>query len=233
MAIRNAARAGRSDKGLTRHGESRRGQILEAALATMSRKGFERTSIADIAGRARVSRATVYQHFSDKRDVLVALAHRVTFRVIEAASAWPPLPEPAASKDPSEREIELRRMIEERLLAVLRTVAANADATRLIIRLTRGNDTLVDDTMRGMDQFVVQAITKDIETAQRYGWARHCDAPLVARFLLGGIERIVICALDHDEELDPEALSAEIGAFVFASLLSRAYFDAHGVRRAD
>src|SRR5581483_10735841 len=82
MTIRTAAPAHRPGKPLTPQAERRRDQSLEAALAVMSRKGFDRTSIADIAGRARVARATVYQHFADKRDVLVALANRVTFRVI-------------------------------------------------------------------------------------------------------------------------------------------------------
>jgi len=44
---------------------TRRDRILEAARAVVSRKGFERTSIAAIAGRGGFARATVYQHFCD------------------------------------------------------------------------------------------------------------------------------------------------------------------------
>jgi hypothetical protein len=53
------------------HGETRRDGILEAALAAMSRKAFERASIAAIAGRA---------------DILVALAERVMRRIIETVA---------------------------------------------------------------------------------------------------------------------------------------------------
>ncbi|HZP42872.1 MAG TPA: helix-turn-helix domain-containing protein [Candidatus Binatia bacterium] len=236
MTIRTAAPAHRPGKPLTPQAERRRDQILEAALAVMSRKGFDRTSIADIAGRARVARATVYQHFADKRDVLVALANRVTFRVIEAASAWPPLPDagaerPATREQRRAREVELRGLIEARLALVLQTVATNADAARLLVRLTPGADKLVDDTLRRMDEFVVGMVTKDIDTAQHYGWARACDSRMVARFILGGIERIVFRALDRDQALDIEKLTGELGALVFSSLRNEDYFDPDGGRR--
>src|SRR4029453_16022874 len=79
------------------HGDTRRDGILEAALEIMSRKGFERASIAAIPGRAGVARATVYQHFCDKQDILVALAERITRRIIETVETWAPLPaSPAA-----------------------------------------------------------------------------------------------------------------------------------------
>src|SRR5262245_62688665 len=91
-------------------GDSRRDGILEAALDVMSRRGFERASIAAIAGRARVARATVYQHFCDKQDILVALAERITRRIIEAVNGWAPLPiSPFAGAQ------ELRAMIETRV----------------------------------------------------------------------------------------------------------------------
>lgn len=72
----------------------------------MSRKGFERASIAAIAGRAGVARATVYQHFCDKQDILVALADRITRRIIETVEGWAPLP-----MSPAAGEQELRAMI--------------------------------------------------------------------------------------------------------------------------
>ena len=41
-------------------------RILESAAKLFVERGYERTTIADVAEQARVSRATVFWHFSDK-----------------------------------------------------------------------------------------------------------------------------------------------------------------------
>ena len=73
----DAARRARRLHVLSPRAGTRREEILEVALEVISRKGFHDTSIADIARGARASRATVYQYFHDKRDILLALAERV------------------------------------------------------------------------------------------------------------------------------------------------------------
>lgn len=62
---------------LTRWGEHRRAdsdfarkRIIAAACASYRRVGFKRTSLADIAREARVTRATVYRYFSNCEAVL-------------------------------------------------------------------------------------------------------------------------------------------------------------------
>src|SRR5262249_62281784 len=69
---------------------TRREAILESALEIIAREGFHRASVAEIASRAHVSRATVYQHFADKRDILRALADRSEERRVgkESRRGW-------------------------------------------------------------------------------------------------------------------------------------------------
>jgi len=196
--------------------ESRRDGILEAALAVMSRRGFERASIAAIAGRAGVARATVYQHFYDKQDILVALADRITRRIIETVERWAPLP-----ASPAADERELRTMIDSRVAQLLGAIAANADATRLVVRLTRGSDRHpAHDILRKIDDHLVAILTQEIQTASGYRWARACDAQTAARFILGGLEKVANDAIDRDESyvLRTKAMAAEIGALVFFAL---------------
>lgn len=50
----------------------RRRTIVEAGLSCFSQFGFAKTSFADIAQRAGVSRPTVYQHFPNKEAILEA-----------------------------------------------------------------------------------------------------------------------------------------------------------------
>jgi len=50
-----------------------RTRIVEAALRLFSTRGYEATSVAAIAREAKVSRATFYRYFKDKREVLLTL----------------------------------------------------------------------------------------------------------------------------------------------------------------
>src|SRR5262245_3790499 len=201
------------------HGDTRRDGILEAALEIMSRKGFERASIAAIAGRAGVARATVYQHFCDKQDILVALAERITQRIIETVDTWAPLP-----TSPAAGERELRAMIDVRVAQILGAIAANAAATRLVVRLTRGSDRHpAHDILRKIDDHVVAVLTREIQAASGYRWARACDAQTAARFILGGLEKVANDAIDRDESsaLRTKAMVTEIGGLVFFALAHR------------
>jgi AcrR family transcriptional regulator len=61
----------------------RRGRILRALATSMAEKGYQATTIADIARVARVSKTVVYAHFRDKEHCLLELYSRATDRVLE------------------------------------------------------------------------------------------------------------------------------------------------------
>jgi AcrR family transcriptional regulator len=61
----------------------RRGRILWALATCMAQKGYQATTIADIARAARVSKTIVYAHFRDKEHCLLELYSRATDRVLE------------------------------------------------------------------------------------------------------------------------------------------------------
>lgn len=52
---------------------TRHEQILVAALAVFSEKGFHGSTMLDIASRAQASKATLYAHFADKQALFTAL----------------------------------------------------------------------------------------------------------------------------------------------------------------
>ena len=57
-----------------RRGEPRaRTKIIEASRKLFARRGFSETSMGDIARAAQVARATVYNNFDDKQDILAAI----------------------------------------------------------------------------------------------------------------------------------------------------------------
>jgi AcrR family transcriptional regulator len=60
----------------------RRGRILWALATCMATKGYQATTIADIAAAARVSKTVVYAHFRDKEQCLLELYSRANDKVL-------------------------------------------------------------------------------------------------------------------------------------------------------
>lgn len=67
----------------TRQREARREQVFEAAVFLFTQRGFDSTTMDDIASRADVARATVFNHFSRK----VEFIHEWTARRRHHAAA--------------------------------------------------------------------------------------------------------------------------------------------------
>lgn len=55
---------------MTQAGSDARGRLQQAAVELFRKHGFERTTAAEIAARARVTERTFFRHFTDKREVL-------------------------------------------------------------------------------------------------------------------------------------------------------------------
>jgi hypothetical protein len=143
--------------------------------------------------------------------------------IVAAIDTWVALP-----TGPTGEEVErnarslselLRAMIGNRIAQVITALSLHADAARLVLRIVRGKDGL-DDVMRRIDGHVVRMLAADVRTAIDRGWARSCDAELTARYLLGGIEKMLMDALDPEQPipLDMERVVPEIGALVFYGL---------------
>src|SRR6476659_2511858 len=58
--------------GMARWEPDSRGRLRQAALDLYGERGFEHTTVAEIARRAGVTERTFFRHFADKREVLFA-----------------------------------------------------------------------------------------------------------------------------------------------------------------
>jgi AcrR family transcriptional regulator len=59
------------------HKEAVRDRLLEATRRCLTRKGYEGTTVRDIAGEAGVSIGTLYNYFASKEDLIEALSEHV------------------------------------------------------------------------------------------------------------------------------------------------------------
>lgn len=67
--------------------EERRAEILAAALALFSERGFAATRIEDVATRAGIAKGTVYLHFPDKETLFISLASGMASPILERMGA--------------------------------------------------------------------------------------------------------------------------------------------------
>jgi AcrR family transcriptional regulator len=88
------------DRRMTRWEPDSRGRLEQAALALYSERGFENTTVAEIAKRAGLTERTFFRHFADKREVLFggapALQELLVSPVASAADSAAPIDAVAA-----------------------------------------------------------------------------------------------------------------------------------------
>ncbi|ROZ89313.1 TetR/AcrR family transcriptional regulator [Gordonia sp. OPL2] len=66
-----------------------RDRLREAALSLFAERGYEGTSVADIAESAGVTERTFYRQFGDKREVLFDSEHTLEHAIVERLLACP------------------------------------------------------------------------------------------------------------------------------------------------
>ena len=83
----------------TRRAEVRPGEILEAALAEFTERGFDAARMEDVAKRAGISKAGVYLYFESKEALLKALIESRVAPLLQGAftAAAPMMASPKAA----------------------------------------------------------------------------------------------------------------------------------------
>jgi AcrR family transcriptional regulator len=66
-----------------------RGRLEQAAMALYSERGYEQTTVTDIAERAGLTQRTFFRHFADKREVLFSGAAALQDLMVSGLNAAP------------------------------------------------------------------------------------------------------------------------------------------------
>jgi AcrR family transcriptional regulator len=66
-----------------------RGRLEEAALALYGERGYDNTTVAEIATRAGLTERTFFRHFADKREVLFWGANSLQALMVDAVASAP------------------------------------------------------------------------------------------------------------------------------------------------
>jgi AcrR family transcriptional regulator len=115
------------DRGMGRWEPNARGRLEQAALELYMERGFEQTTVAEIAKRAGLTERTFFRHFADKREVLFwgagSLQELLVGSLASAPDSAAPLEAVAAALETAAVLLQERRDFSLRRQAV---IAANA-----------------------------------------------------------------------------------------------------------
>ena len=75
---------------MTRWAPDGRGRLEAAALELYVERGFDETTVAEIAGRAGLTERTFFRHFADKREVLFVGSDVLVGHMLGALETLPP-----------------------------------------------------------------------------------------------------------------------------------------------
>jgi AcrR family transcriptional regulator len=102
-------------------GQERRQQLLDIGRRLFAERGFEGTSIEEIAAQAKVSKPVVYEHFGGKEGLYAVVVDREVERLLTMATTL-------LDGEPS------REKLESATVALLRYIQENADGFRILVR---------------------------------------------------------------------------------------------------
>ena len=77
------------DLGMGRWEPNARGRLEQAAMELYNQRGYESTTVAEIAGRAGLTERTFFRYFADKREVLFAGAAALQELLVGAVASAP------------------------------------------------------------------------------------------------------------------------------------------------
>src|SRR3954471_10481386 len=198
----------------------RRGRILRALATCMAEKGYQSTTIADIARAGRVSKTVVYAHFRDKEQVMLELYSRATDHVLETVQQ--------ARQEAQTAGLPWRERLRSVVAAYLRALAAGPAVGWAAVvegqaggRAGRGGGRRALGRRRGVrDRYINLIAGFAAELADQYpDEVRPIRRELVLA-AVGGINELILARVERGEA-DRLGEDADLAADVVIGLLER------------
>lgn len=191
----------------TRRGEARRREILDAAREVFSTRGFEQTSMAEIAAKVGVVEGALYKHFGSKRELLFETT-RAFYEPLIAATA---------------RELATIHGTRNRLRYViqrhLQSFVDHPALCRLIMHEIRPYSDYFDSVVRELNRKTTSQVVTILDEARLAGELRPDVRPALVRdVIFGGIEHVAWKALAGRGTLDVNAVAEDLTQLVLSGV---------------
>ena len=195
-----------------RERERHRTEILDAARRVFCERGYERTTMADIADEAEFAVGTLYRFFRSKEALFEAL-------VLEVARKWSEIVNTVLDEAGSEVE-RLERFIER----TTEYFFANQEFAKILIAQSSRRYYSVQESLAGEAWEIFASVQDRLTDLFQAGIEKNLFIDLPPRFLTVGLQGVTNALLDEYMH-DPGSFEGQD----FASLRKRIFLDA--VRR--
>ncbi|HEX3804354.1 MAG TPA: TetR/AcrR family transcriptional regulator [Solirubrobacteraceae bacterium] len=149
-------------------------RLVEAAVTEFCDRGYRTTTVDDIAARAGTTRATFYNHFTTKSDIIVEL--------MESDSAFRP------------RWDELRAFPRKPNRELIRAWLADTTSRwakhRDLISVIRQAVTIESELNAAQGERFQKTLTRFVEAIRHLGWSSDTEVRVEAMLLFAQLERI-------------------------------------------
>lgn len=169
-------------------GEKRKQQIIDTAKDMFINKGFQSTHIGQVCEHLDIARGTVYQYFSNKKEILYAILDTV-------AESIEDILDPDDLGDFLQRKPEMETIVsfvDERIASCLSILSNEPIVIRLIYRDIVGIDEEVSEKVSIFLAKIIDIISKEIEILRENNiFKKDVEPPIAASMLVGAIMMIV------------------------------------------
>lgn len=151
-------------------GAERREQLIDVSRALFAERGFDASSVEEIAARAEVSKPVVYEHFGGKEGLYAVVVDREVTQLLTLIRASLTAGGP-------------RQLLEASALALLDYIESHPDGFRILVRDTPiGSSTATFQSIIGDVASRVEGIMVDEFKSRRLD---HRAAPMYTQMLIG------------------------------------------------
>ena len=180
--------------------------VLRTAIDVFNRRGFDATSISDLAAELGVTKSAVYHHFTSKEALLSAALDEALEGLSSAVEAA------ATASDGEPSAVRLRATVE----AAVRILVAHLPAVTLLLRV-RGNSDVERAALERRRHIDDRLATLVRQAADEGDLRGDVDPDLISRLVFGMVNSLVDWYRPTGP-LDAEALAATISSVLFDGL---------------
>jgi len=177
-------------------GEKRRQQIIETAKNMFITKGFQSTHIGQVCDELDIARGTVYQYFSNKKEILYGILDNV-IEALEEVLDSDDLKDFLEKKPHHDTMI---KFIDDRISACLGIISDEPIIIRLIFKDIAGIDEEVSEKVAEFINKVITIIAKEIEVlCKNKIFKDNIEPEVAAATLFGGVIMAVFHYIDNNK----------------------------------
>jgi AcrR family transcriptional regulator len=169
-------------------GERRKLQIINTAKDMFMQNGFQSTHIGQVCEKLNIARGTVYQYFSNKKEIIYIILDAVIEDIQDTLD--PDDINDFIEKNPDQKTIQ--KFIMDRISGTISVLVKEPIVIKLIFKEIAGIDDEVVTRVNRTVSIIAKTITNEIDKIKSLGiYKSSLDSRITASMLVGGIMLIV------------------------------------------